>query len=42
MTDVDAEFERLLTKIFTEEFIQLFKENRPAGYVDLMIAFEAR
>ncbi|XP_055927818.1 uncharacterized protein LOC129959051 isoform X1 [Argiope bruennichi] len=39
---VDMEFEKLLCDIFGEDFIQQFKFKRPTGYVDLMIAFEAR
>ncbi|GFT73876.1 heat shock 70 kDa protein 12A [Nephila pilipes] len=39
---VDMEFEKLLCDIFGEDFIQQFKSKRPTGYVDLMIAFEAR
>ncbi|EDO36873.1 predicted protein [Nematostella vectensis] len=41
-TAVDAEFERLLKQIFGEQFIEQFKAKRPAGWVDLMIAFEAK
>ena len=36
------EFEKLLVAIFGQDFIDTFKEHRPAGYVDLMIAFESR
>jgi len=39
---IDREFERLLEEIFGAEFIALFKARRPAGWVDLMIAFESR
>jgi len=39
---VDAEFEKLLGEIFGVEFIETFKARRPAGWVDLMIAFESR
>jgi len=39
---VDAEFEKLLCEIFGGEFIEAFKAKRPAGWVDLMIAFESR
>lgn len=39
---VDIEFEKLLCNMFGEEFIQQFKAKRPIGFVDLMIAFEAR
>ena len=36
------DFERLLVNIFGAEFIKSFKSKRPAGWVDLMIAFESR
>ncbi|CAF1456479.1 unnamed protein product [Rotaria sp. Silwood1] len=39
---VDQEFEKLMTIIFGKELMEDFKAKRPAGYVDLMIAFEAR
>ncbi|KAM9331512.1 heat shock 70 kDa protein 12B [Gastrophryne carolinensis] len=39
---VDLAFEKMLCKIFSEDFIQTFKVKRPAAWVDLMIAFEAR
>ncbi|XP_018431069.1 PREDICTED: heat shock 70 kDa protein 12A-like [Nanorana parkeri] len=39
---VDLEFEKLLCKIFGEDFIDQFKVKRPAAWVDLMIAFESR
>ena len=39
---VDQEFERLMNAIFSTEIMDEFKMKRPAGYVDLMIAFEAR
>ncbi|XP_072263087.1 heat shock 70 kDa protein 12B [Pyxicephalus adspersus] len=39
---VDLAFEQMLCKIFSEDFIQTFKVKRPAAWVDLMIAFEAR
>lgn len=39
---VDYEFEKLLYKIFGEDFIEQFKVKRPAAWVDLMIAFESR
>ncbi|XP_069468020.1 heat shock 70 kDa protein 12A [Ambystoma mexicanum] len=39
---VDYEFEKLLHKIFGEDFIEQFKVKRPAAWVDLMIAFESR
>ncbi|XP_072177149.1 uncharacterized protein [Diadema setosum] len=40
--NVDQEFEQLLVNIFGSTFIEEFKVKRPAGWVDLMIAFEAR
>ena len=42
VSGVDAEFEKLLGEIFGVEFIETFKARRPAGWVDLMIAFESR
>ena len=39
---VDSEFEKLLGEIFGVDFIEAFKAKRPAGWVDLMIAFESR
>jgi len=42
LTGVDVEFERLLIAIFGCEFIETFKVKRPAGWVDLMAAFESR
>jgi hypothetical protein len=39
---VDQEFEKLMNTIFGTEIMEEFKIKRPAGYVDLMIAFEAR
>lgn len=39
---VDREFENLLVKIFGIDFIVSFKNTKPAGWVDLMIAFEAK
>ena len=39
---VDEEFEKLLKKIFGKDFIEQFKAKRPAGWVDLIIAFEAK
>ncbi|MEQ2254730.1 Heat shock 70 kDa protein 12A [Ilyodon furcidens] len=39
---VDYEFEKLLCKIFGQDFIDQFKIKRPAAWVDLMIAFESR
>ncbi|XP_036449684.1 heat shock 70 kDa protein 12A isoform X3 [Colossoma macropomum] len=39
---VDYEFEKLLCKIFGQDFIDQFKVKRPAAWVDLMIAFESR
>lgn len=39
---VDREFENLLVKVFGIDFIVSFKNTKPAGWVDLMIAFEAK
>ncbi|XP_009077682.1 PREDICTED: heat shock 70 kDa protein 12B-like, partial [Acanthisitta chloris] len=39
---VDLAFEKLLCHIFGEDFIATFKAKRPAAWVDLSIAFEAR
>ena len=41
-SEVDAEFERLLVAIFGQDFMDVFKAKRPAGWVDLMMAFESR
>lgn len=39
---IDLEFEKLLYTIFGADFMEQFKLKRPAAYVDLMVAFEAR
>ncbi|KAM4900525.1 heat shock 70 kDa protein 12B [Sylvia borin] len=39
---VDLAFEKLLCHIFGDDFIATFKAKRPAAWVDLTIAFEAR
>lgn len=39
---IDKEFENLLVKIFGIDFIVSFRNTKPAGWVDLMIAFEAK
>ncbi|XP_077638670.1 heat shock 70 kDa protein 12B [Lonchura striata] len=39
---VDLAFEKLLCHIFGDDFITTFKAKRPAAWVDLTIAFEAR
>uniref|UniRef100_A0A8D3B206 Heat shock 70 kDa protein 12A n=1 Tax=Scophthalmus maximus TaxID=52904 RepID=A0A8D3B206_SCOMX len=39
---IDYEFEKLLCRIFGQDFIDQFKIKRPAAWVDLMIAFESR
>lgn len=39
---VDLAFEAMLCQIFGEDFIHSFKAKRPAAWVDLTIAFEAR
>lgn len=41
-TGVDWEFENLLVKIFGIDFVVSFKNTKPAGWVDLMIAFESK
>ncbi|KAI0983717.1 hypothetical protein GJ496_003540 [Pomphorhynchus laevis] len=41
-TAIDNEFECLIAKIFSREFIDIYKLKRPSGFVDLMVAFEAR
>ncbi|XP_077498368.1 heat shock 70 kDa protein 12A-like isoform X2 [Amblyomma americanum] len=39
---IDREFERLLRSIFGADFMEQFRLKKPAAYVDLMVAFEAR
>ena len=39
---VDREFEQLLVRIFGIDFVVSFKNTKPAGWVDLMIAFESK
>ena len=39
---IDAEFEKLMKQIFDTDFIERFKAKRPAGWVDLIIAFESK
>ncbi|XP_067894460.1 heat shock 70 kDa protein 12B [Heterodontus francisci] len=39
---VDLAFEKMLCQIFGADYIEHFKVKRPAAWVDLMIAFEAR
>jgi len=39
---VDMDFEQLLVKIFGGDFVEAFKRKRPAGWVDLLLAFESR
>ena len=41
-TGVDTEFQNLLVRIFGQKFIEKFCAVKPAGWVDLMIAFEAK
>ena len=36
------DFEQLLVKIFGGDFVEAFKRKRPAGWVDLLLAFESR
>ena len=42
MTAVDECFEELLNDMFGAPLMAEFRAKRPAGYVDLMIAFESR
>lgn len=42
ISGVDNDFEQLMSNIFGADFMEQFKLKRPAGYVDLMIAFESR
>lgn len=39
---VDIEFEKLLGRVFGDDFIEHFRHKFPSGYVDLMANFEAR
>ena len=39
---VDQAFMKLIEEIFGKDIIEAFKKKRPAGFVDLMIAFESR
>lgn len=39
---VDVEFEKLLSDIFGADFLEQFKTRRSVGFIDLMVAFEAR
>ena len=39
---MDEGFEDLLRDMFGAELMSDFRSKRPAGYVDLMIAFESR
>ncbi|XP_078411322.1 heat shock 70 kDa protein 12B-like isoform X2 [Cetorhinus maximus] len=39
---VDLAFEKMLCQIFGTDYVERFKVKRPAAWVDLMIAFEAR
>ncbi len=39
---VDEAFESLLCDILGEDFVHKYKRKRPAGFIDLMIAFESR
>lgn len=39
---MDLAFEAILCQIFGTDFIESFKAKRPAAWVDLTIAFEAR
>ena len=39
---VDQAFMKLVEDIFGKDIMEAFKKKRPAGFVDLMIAFESR
>jgi len=39
---VDKDFEQLLMEIFGADFVDAFRQKRPAGWVDLILAFESR
>ena len=39
---VDESFESLLNDLFGSDLMSQFRRKRPAGYIDLMIAFESR
>lgn len=39
---VDVAFESLLAAVFGRDLVEEFRHRRPAGYIDLMIAFESR
>lgn len=39
---VDYAFRQLMEEIFGKDIMEAFQKKRPAGYVDLMIAFESR
>jgi hypothetical protein len=39
---VDECFEDLLCDMFGSDVMESFRKKRPAGYIDLMIAFESR
>ena len=39
---VDEAFRQLMEDIFGKDIMEAFQKKRPAGYVDLMIAFESR
>ena len=39
---VDYAFRQLMEDIFGKDVMEAFQKKRPAGYVDLMIAFESR
>lgn len=39
---MDESFESLLNDLFGSDLMSQFRRKRPAGYIDLMIAFESR
>ena len=42
LLEIDEAFLGLLSAIVGQELLQSFKKERPAGFIDLMIAFESR
>ena len=39
---VDAAFLSLLSAMFGDDCLEEFRKKRPAGFIDMMIAFESR
>ena len=42
LPEVDEAFLSLLSSMFGSEFLDAFRKERSAGFIDLMIAFESR